>query len=383
MLDKKVPRVTMKKYAIISIHPRFDGIGFREFDHFLGAIGKNLGNMLFTNAVWNQISGEKTRINFEFDPDEVNEKYDAVILPAANWLAPQLDFSKFSHSFAGLKIPVVMIGLGAQAAQIGERVTPHDSVMIMLRAAYERSSGISVRGAYSAEVMKQLGFSNVTVTGCPSLYESAAPIETPGADSANIYQDRTILLHSTRFSASHAAYATTPSIHRAIFRLAYASNAPILFQSEQEEIGMLTGFSPAAGIDERTRGLMLRLYDAGIWPELEKYIMERGRAPLSLEAWAEDMKQHSAVVGTRLHGTIMALNAGRPALFIPHDSRTQEVAAFAAMPTMDAGPGGEALSFRMIREALDGADFKTYETRREENRKVYEGFLEVNGVGVG
>ena len=49
----------LRKYAVVSIQPSIDPASFDDFSTLYRAVGANTGNLVFTNAVWRGIAGEK------------------------------------------------------------------------------------------------------------------------------------------------------------------------------------------------------------------------------------------------------------------------------------------------------------------------------------
>ena len=75
-----------ERYGIVSILRNLSPSRMPTFDDYYNALGANSGNLLFTNAVWRQLEGDKVRLNFKVDPAKANDKYSAIIFPAANWI---------------------------------------------------------------------------------------------------------------------------------------------------------------------------------------------------------------------------------------------------------------------------------------------------------
>lgn len=365
----------MPKTGILSILPSIEARSQYSFDRLYHLVGKNTGNLLFTNAVWNQIDGPKERISFAFDPDKLNERLSALVIPAANWLSPTVDFTHLAGLVERLKIPVVLIGLGAQDAGYSGAINIPEGTVRLAKAVAERSVSVSVRGEYTKQILSSLGVQNVTVTGCPSLYHDFRRF-TPPPSKPHIRVDRG-LIHSTRYTASYAPFAQGDSVHRQLFRFAFAQQIDILFQSEPEEMALLAGLSKAKDIDDRLRGLLLEIYDAGDWNDLLSYWREHGKVYYNVDEWSCSLDAYDYVLGTRLHGTIMALNSGVPAVLVHHDSRTREMAEFATIPSVSADQ--LRLDSRSVEALFRRADLGRYYQRREKNRAMYRTFLNAQG----
>lgn len=349
-----------------------------RFETLMSGAGQNTGNLLFTNAVWNQIAGEKIHTGFHFNTDVVNRTLGALIIPAANWFNSHVDFQDLADRVEKLDIPVVMIGLGTQNRDFTAPFDVPEGTVRLVRAVAERSRSVSVRGNYTRDVLKKYGISNVTVTGCPSLYHDFRPSASQRLLSATRNTKGPFLVHSTRFSAAHEPFAQERSVHKKIFELAFRAGADLLLQSEPEEISMIIEAAHKPPIGETTKQLMLNIYQAPDWPSLEAYIRKHARVFFDPELWANALQAYTHVIGTRLHATIMALNSGVPAVIIPHDSRTREMCDFAGLPALHQGlmPLGEAT----LRKAVRTADLSAYVSTRTQNMNKYYTFLAETGL---
>ncbi|MGB5762637.1 MAG: hypothetical protein WBM58_08830, partial [Sedimenticolaceae bacterium] len=85
-------------------------------------------------------------------------------------------------------------------------------------------------------------------------------------------------------------------------------------------------------------------------------------------------------LGTRLHGVIASLLAGTPAVLISHDSRTEEMAAFAGIPSVRGRDLLESQSIN-IQSIIESADFEQFNTRQQQYFANFRDFFEANNVG--
>lgn len=368
----------MRPIGIVSI-PRFQTPSPKlPFDLLMKGVGNNTGNLLFTNAVWHQLQEPKKHVGFNFNPEIVNATLRALVFPAANWLSPTVDFSELADRVEKLDIPVIMIGLGAQNDNYSSKVNIPEGTLRFVRAVSERCRSISVRGAYTEQLLRRLGITNVTITGCPSLYfDFQANAEKQLITTAQA-ENRPTLLHSTRYSAGYQPFIRKRSIHRDIFRYAFASETDLLLQSEPEEIGMIIEASDKPTLDKNMVLSMQKIYRANDWHDLEAFITRHTRVFFDTPSWTNAMTGYGKCFGTRLHATIMALNSGVPAILIPHDSRTREVAEFAGIPTTSSR--GISLWAPSISALFAATDFSTYFTTRKRNMTTYFSFLADNGI---
>ena len=366
----------MKPVGIVSIPLDQPMSPQRRFTALMGAAGHNTGNLLFTNAVWQQIAGPKERVGFNFDPLVINRKFRALVFPAANWFGSHVDFGWLADLIEQLEIPVVLIGLGTQDSDFSGKVAVPEGTVRFVKAVSERSHSISVRGDYTRQILQQFGINNVTVTGCPSLFH----LLQADAD-ARLRRSSAIgplLLHSTRYSARYAAFTETPSLHLDLFRLAYHSQTDLLLQSEPEEISYLMDVIEKPEVDDALKAQMVRLYQAQDWPQLEAFIHGHAKVFFDIPSWNSAMSGYARVFGTRLHATIMALNSGVPAILAHHDSRTREMCEFAGIPSVSANDAIASLDW--IDAAFAQADFEHFIEQRNRNKAGYEQFLLDNAL---
>lgn len=104
-----------KRIGVISLKQKIDDPAGTKFDYLYQAIGLNTGNFMFTNAVFRQIDGELSHIGFSFDPKHINEHFDALVIPAANWINERTDWTWLVDLLEKVDIPVITIGIGLQA----------------------------------------------------------------------------------------------------------------------------------------------------------------------------------------------------------------------------------------------------------------------------
>lgn len=349
-----------------------------KFDRLMGSAGFNTGNLLFTNAVWQQFRGDKKRLGFQFDPEKVNSSLSKLVIPAANWLGAHVDFTELSGLIEQLDIPVILIGLGAQDDTLSGDLEIPDGTLRFVRAISERSQSISVRGEYTKSVLERYNIRNVVVTGCPSLYQNFQPDAETKLLAASKFGNKPALLHSTRYSAGDRPSIENPSIHRELFRFAYRSERDLLLQSEPEEISLITDCAEKPEIDDTLKSNIVELYHATDWSRVESYIHRHTRVFFDTKPWSEAMKSYGFCFGTRLHGTIMALNSGVPAVLVTHDSRTEELADYAQIPSIRARKA--KVNEHSIKSYAQAADLEGYVNTRRKQSELYTEFIRNNGL---
>jgi hypothetical protein len=95
--------------------------------------------------------------------------------------------------------------------------------------------------------------------------------------------------------------------------------------------------------------------------------------------WIEHYRQFDFVVGTRIHGVALALQAGVPGLCLVHDSRTLELCQTMAIPHVPAADVAGGTTLEELR-ALYRFDADAFDANRRMLAGRYVGFLEANGL---
>lgn len=369
-LNFRAPRL-----AVVCIRPRLEHPSSLAFPHLYEAVGKNTGNLLFTNAMFRQFDAQVDAVGFGFDPKVINETYDALLIPAANWLNAGANWQFLIDLLEKVEIPVVTIGLGLQAATEDlDAVRVSDSAVALARLMAAKGAFISTRGTFTRDWLASIGIPNVVATGCPSLYMRFQP------DNATPPHDM-VVLQSTRYGNSRK-FIDTGGLNVALFAMAGRLDAAMIFQSEMEEINLLVHRATTEENHKTGASLLPLLYDLPDPAGFADWLARRGRVFFDVDEWATFVSGSAGVLGTRLHGTIMALNNGRPGVLIAHDSRTSELIRFAGIPTMSHDTDISTLGAQDVRRILADADTDHFRATRRANAQIYRQFAEANGLSI-
>lgn len=361
--------LSKQRIGVVSIAPTLPNPAELEFDRFYAAIGKNTGNYMFTTAMYRQLAGTVEQIGFGFDPDKVNASYDAVVIPCANWLSAAINWDWLIELLERVEIPVIPIGLGLQAEKADLSIVQLSaSAERLVRVFSEKAKLISVRGDFTKAYLNSINVDNVVTTGCPSLYLRLGADQgcTPGGGVA---------LQSTRYWIT-PNFAAAQTLNRKLFGYAVQVGADMIFQSEPEELRYLIHrdvetLKPADNPD-----MLARLYGLNTAAELARFLDAHGYFFTDLDSWSTYVRTKAAVVGTRLHGTIIALNSGVPSVLFAHDSRTAEMADYAKLPTFETATLDQLDLEKLPTEDAIGRYVET----RERNGHGYRAFLRENNL---
>lgn len=287
-------------------------------------IGLNAGNLVFLHAAWKILSTPGTTITpdgLRTDPaaaDAINEQFDVYVIPLANAFRRSFrpHLARLTRLIERLRIPVVVLGVGAQSG-LGyslERLEPmDDATRQFVRAVLDRSGRIGVRGEFTERYLNHLGFRDVDVIGCPSMFLWGPDLQV---------EKRVPTLTAN----SPIGLTLSPYLHQmGPFVEAHTRVYPRLTYFPQDLATLrllLHGGPPISGAPP----------DIPLHVGHQLFAEDRVRFHVEPWTWIDDLRHQDFVIGTRIHGTITALLAGTPAYLIAHDSRTLELARYFDIP---------------------------------------------------
>ncbi len=340
-----------------------------------GVLGGNSGNLLFaeavhrglsvsgTDVVANRYAGERQTLS-EDRVAEINEGYDAFVVPLANAFRPSFvdNLDRLTSLIRRLDMPVVVVGVGVQGGpnvtELHERV--RGSARAFLTAVLDRSAKVGVRGEVTRRCLAALGFGDehVDVIGCPSLL---------GADEVDVIKRRSELDTDSPIAVN--VTNSQPAAGRIADRA--ASRYPRLTYVPQsvDELRLLIGEPPPSRPGKDTRAL--------IGTDHQLYREGRVRYFLDARTWHDFMSTQQFAFGTRIHGNIAALSVGTPAYLLAIDARTLEIAEYHGIPHESLAGVADDVD---PAELYDRADFSAFNARRPENFDRYLRFLRSNGL---
>ncbi len=340
------------------------------------ATGFNTGNLYIGYAV-QRFFGTTSKFNMwkelsEAEIAEIRETTDIIVMGASNFINGRSDFGVTADNIERLKLPIIVLGIGAQA--------PDSSVKnIKLTKGTERflyqlsahSVSIGVRGAYTAELLSNLGINNTTVIGCPTYY---------------LNKDLNYKLDSNKQRILRPAFNYTDIAQKYdanIFKYAYTHNIDSIGQTEYIEDCWKKGVQiesdnmQVAPVEKQKMQ-----YYKNILGTKEKDMVEYFRNHFyqfyDIDEWAKEIQNYNFSFGTRFHGNMIAVQNGVPALLVAHDSRTKELADYCNIPYIDSkNIMNEEFDILSLYEKLDYSKFNREYTGKF-NR--YIDFLKLNNV---
>jgi hypothetical protein len=114
--------------------------------------------------------------------------------------------------------------------------------------------------------------------------------------------------------------------------------------------------------------------------ELQQFLCRHGYVPTAIDSWRSFLLKFSCAINTRIHGTIVALQAGVPALCVCHDTRTRELAIALKLPALDVSKFIETRYELRQLFAVAGFDGAAFDENRRRLAGEYKALIEAIGL---
>lgn len=334
-------------------------------------IGDNSGNLLFSHAAYKLLRTRDTTISTstmqtgKLDPARINEKYDAVVLPLANAFRPSFErhLNAISAVIEKLTIPVTVLGVGAQLRLDGstERLDGmRASTQRFVRAVLDRSPSIGVRGEFTRDYLRGLGFRDVEMIGCPSLFLNGADLRVEKRAAA--------ITRRSRISMNLSPYVEdiAPFVERHVRRY---PNMHYIAQNK-DALSMLLAPRRHALVDPAQKALPVHSAHPLVAGRRTRFFVDA-------QPWLDYISTFDFSFGTRIHGNIAGLAAGVPSYLLAHDSRTLELARYFDIPhrTMNHVDGTTDAA-----DLYAEADYTAFNAGHRERFERFTAFLGQHGL---
>jgi hypothetical protein len=316
----------------------------------------NYGACFLTRAIMRLFDADY--ISDFSDLDGLKSTYDTCVLALSTHVHQYRDVSYYADIVEKLNLKTIILSLGIQDQVNLERDIPlaHHSMIRLLGLVADRSKFIGVRGYYTAEALRKLGFKNVLPVGCPSF-------SWVGED------DLFISKRNVKANASAMVYHQTV----APYALHLMQHVKILGQDFLDQAIFTQDIQSDEELIKRQCELY-RQYEGS--RDILKAIEANGIFPQSFDQWFDTIKKSDFVFGPRLHGCIAALVNRVPALLVSRDLRTQELSEYYRIPTISYND----IKNMSEQDLIDIADYSGFNATFGERYKSFYDFLEANGL---
>lgn len=334
--------------------------------------GSNVGNLIYQYSIYRHLSVEGNILipdeySLDFSDkraDFINMNFDLYIIPLAD--AFRSDFRHHLRAYTKLikklKIPVHVIGVGIRMEYDPDFSVARDyedDTKNFVKAVLEKSPIIGLRGEFTAEYLKTLGFipeKDFTVIGCPSMY-------TYG-DQLNI---RDVNLNEDSHISLNGSQQMSENVIKLMMTISNGfKNYNFVPQLWPEIFPIYAGGPSFKSVEGYPSSVKHKFHEEG-----------KIKFPLNAKSWFDYMKNVDLSIGTRLHGNITGTINGAPTITIVSDARVQELALFHNLPSIANKDIDENVTLNSLLETIDVKSAEKVQTRNFEH---YVDFLNKLGL---
>ena len=290
----------------------------KSFNGFMKACSGNTGNSYITYSLIKELKIDFKNLhhikslymydydNSDKDIDYINNVATHVFLILQDQIrieesyGYQLPYQKIQNFISKLNKPVIIAGLCANSFDI-DNTDFHKKLNLnlinFLKFLSDHCVEIGVRGDFSHEILNRLGINNVRTIGCPSYFENGRNRIIKKQE--NFTKDK-ILVNSGFFIDN---LMNNHHILQDVQEEKYIN--PICFNNFDYEYN-----------DTELKNILFHKYHIFSNPS----------------DWKNFIKRFYLSIGYRLHGSIISINSGLPAVCCNQDSRAKETCAFLKIP---------------------------------------------------
>lgn len=309
----------------------------------LAQCGHNTGNLLFHYAVPRLIEAPVERFGWDSNPRVVREACDTLVIPEANAINPQRSYEARAAFLRDVDLPCIVLGLGAQAPAIGDRITLQPGTNEYLHELSTRSVTLGVRGEYTVDVLAGMGITNTVVTGCPSNLIDLDPSLPDRLKARSIGPLSRLQVGAGDMKRS------LRRVERRLFEWSSSDNNRYVLQSG---VGALLAGGLELSIDEEHKLLRHLGIRRGLRSDFIQRFRENAEIFFDAGSWLKTSSTFDISISSRIHSTICAIQAGVAAVIIRHDARTDELRRTHAIPSVGVK---EAESFAHPHQLMEAA----------------------------
>jgi hypothetical protein len=242
-----------------------------------------------------------------------------------------------------------------------DRLKPIEpAVRAFVSAVLDRGPSIGVRGELTHSYLQSLGFRDVEVIGCPSMFLYGGDLRVEKR-LPRLDRDASLSLNVSPYvkAMGSIVMAHVERYSNLTYVAQDLDTLSLLLWGESSRAAAETNPIPIHLSHPLFRGNRVRLY-VEPWP------------------WIADLRGCDFAFGTRIHGNITALLAGTPAYVFAHDSRTLELVRYFGIPhrPMSQVPPDVDAS-----DLYDEADYGELNGGHAARFATFRAYLELHGLG--
>lgn len=321
----------IRKYLLYGLTIPLDTYYEKSTEELFEKTGANTGNLAFHYALKIQINNLHKSIDWGYSiPKEFDNGYSTAIIPCANQLGEHTNLENLANIIKKQNCYFVAIGLGAQSDSFDTIPDIAKGTLNWVRSIIEHTqkgvANISLRGRYSQKVLEKYNLAdNTVITGCPSLFLNSNKNLGKSIEK-NICNPKRVAV-----VGGHPKWLSLNKIETSLIKIVTETKGAYIAQSPLEMIKITRGEL------NKIKQSLIQEYKNYLAPEMAysdffDWMKFHGNTFFDTVAWIEYYKHFDFVIGARLHGIMLALQASVPALCIVHDSRTLEMCQTMKIP---------------------------------------------------
>jgi hypothetical protein len=364
----------MEKIAIIGTSGRIPLAYARDTEGLLAHAGLNTGNLAFPYAVAEHVRNPRVHVGFDITEAQL-DGVSLLVFCAANHVNAAWDLGALADTLEKTNLPLVVLGLGAQAPELGARIDLKPGTKRLLALFADRARVVGVRGDYTASVLEPFRIKNLDVLGCPSSFISPDPALGARIASSRPSVPRRIVLS---LNLGNAGSLVAQSLITTARWAGGDGTISYVWQDPASLIGLTRGDVVPQSV---ARSLGERFLPGRSLDEFERFADRHFHAFFDVEAWLEFLRGHDFSFGTRIHGNILATQVGVLSLVLDHDSRTAELAETLGLPHLSITQLAPDATLESVYRSVD-FDGDAFDTRRRALATRYLTALEGAGLTI-
>lgn len=363
----------MRKAVILDGNPFLHTYYAKDSRQLIAETGGNTGNLAFRFAVSSHVRNH-VHLGWGATVEQIRAAGDIVVLPLANQLGAHTDLGRQADKLQAVGLPVVGIGLGAQAKTMDTPIELGEGTRrwleLIAASAPAAAPNIGVRGAYTkAQIERFTSQPAAVVTGCPSNFIN---LDFDVAKSVADGFKRRFDHIAITAGISHIPHLA--AIERQLAQIVTETGSAYIVQHDTEMVQLSRGEFAALGPAQFARNKDYVLPEATD-DEFKAWCRRFAIGFYDIRAWMDYLRRFDFVTGTRFHGVMLALQAGVPAGCIAHDSRTFEMCTTMGVPVVHVSAIGRPLTKDNIRDYFS-FDPDQYRATRWRLAQQYLGMLD-------
>ena len=362
---------------IYGIEASLQDAGLRDASSLYELTGQNTGNLAFHYAIARQLGLTKS-VPWGGSKQQIEAAGRVAVMPCANQVGEHLDMGGSAKKVSELDVSIVAIGLGVQSGVDFSLPNVPQGTRAWLKEISERAPNpgqpnIAVRGEFSKKVIDGLDVGiNCVALGCPTLFISADV--SLGRTLSRTYQapSRVCVV------AGHYRWKHLARLEASLAHIATVTGGGYVMQSPKEMVQLARGEAQEIQPD------IVRQCRDFVCPHLSeaeflRWSHRHSEVFFDTASWMSYYRKFDFVVGARIHGVMLALQAGVPAVCIAHDSRTRELCETMKVPHVLASQVSGGVSRSQLGD-LWAMDSEAFDENRAKLAGRYRDFLKGNGL---